>query len=176
MAKAMLFKTDSVDFTLIDIKSWQDIAPLLDAAFFDVTRALIGGKEFTLYVDDESLLKDNPVPMAFDKGDLKPMLAGNILVLQSDVAGDNRDLTDEEVDILYDNSMVLFEFHGYELEGRLVLMLDPRPVARVCGNCSQSCLDVNGQMFCSMFDNHPTVFATTECLIGLSPLEEGDDE
>ena len=173
MAKSMLFKTDSDVFTLIDVKSWQDIAPLLEANFFDVTTALIGGKEFTLYVDDKSLLKDNPIPMAFDSGDLQPMLAGNILVMQNDAAGDSRDLTEEEVDILYSTSMNLFEFHDGKLEGRTVLMLDPRPPVRLCEYCEHYYEDVEHTHFCDLFDNHPTVFPSTECLIGLPPLEEG---
>ena len=176
MAKSILFKTDSADFTLIDVKSWQDIAPLLEANFFDVTTALIGGKEFTLYVDDESLLKDNPIPMAFDSGDLQPMLAGNILVMQNDAAGDSRDLTDEEVDTLYMHCMALFEYHGDNLEGRLVLMLDPRPPVRLCEYCEHYYEDVEHTHFCDLFDNHPTVYPSTECLIGLPPEEEGDDE
>lgn len=176
MAKAMLFKTDSVDFTLIDVKSWQDIAPLLDAYLFDVTTALIGGQEFTLYVDDESLLKDNPIPMAFDAGDLQPMLAGNILVMQNDEAGDSRDLTDDEVENLYMHSMVLFEFHGDKLEGRVVLMLDPRPPVRLCEYCEYYYEDVKHTHFCGLCDNHPTVFPSTECLVGFPPVEEGDVE
>lgn len=175
MAKAMLFKTNSKDITLVDVKSWRDICPLLDARLFDVTRVSLGGRLFTIYVDDEGLLKDNPIPMAFDSGDLRPMLAGNLLIMQSDDAGDNRDLTTDEVEIIHEHTMVLYEFFE-NMTGRMVLMVDPRPVARLCGDCSQSCLDVNGQMFCSMFDNHPTVFATTECIIGLPPEEEGDDE
>lgn len=176
MAKAMLFKTDSMDLNFIDIKSWQDIAPLLEANFFDITTVLISGKEFTLYVDDESLLKDNPIPMAFDSGDLQPMLAGNILVLQNDVAGESRDLTQEEVDILYMHSMTLYEFHGDKLDGRLVLMLDPRPPVRLCEYCEYYMEDVMHTHFCAMFDNHPTVYPSTECLIGFPPVEEGDVE
>lgn len=176
MAKAMLFETGSITFTLVDVKSWQEIAPLLDANFFDVTRVLIGGQEFTLYVDDESLLKDNPIPMAFDAGDLQPMLAGNILVMQNDEAGDSRDLTDEEVENLYMHSMTLFEHNGENFEGRMVLMLDPRPPVRLCEYCEHYYEDVERTHFCDLFDNHPTVYPSTECLIGLPPVEEGDDE
>ena len=174
MARAMLFKTDSMDLTFIDVKSWQEISPLLEANFFDVTTALIGGQEFTLYVDDESLLKDNPIPMAFDSGDLQPMLAGNILVMQNDAAGDSRDLTEEEVENLYMHSMNLFEYHGDNLEGRTVLMLDPRPLVRLCEYCEYYMEDVMHAHFCALFDNHPTVYPTTECLIGFPPEEEGD--
>jgi len=173
MAKAILLKTDSKEITLVDVKSWRDICPLLDATFFDVARVSLGGRLFTVYVDDEGLLKEKPIPMAFDSGDLRPMLAGNLLIMQSDDAGDNRDLTSDEVEIIHEHTMVLYEFFE-NMTGRLVLMVDPIPVARVCGNCSQSCLDVNANMFCTMFDNHPTVYATTECLIGLPPEEEGD--
>lgn len=176
MAKAMLFETGSITFTFVDVKSWQDIAPLLEANFFDVTTVLIGGKEFTLYVDDESLLKDNPIPMAFDSGDLQPMLAGNILVLQNDEAGDSRDLTDEEVDNLYTHSMTLFEHNGDNFEGRMVLMLDPRPPVRLCEYCEYYFEDLMHSHFCAMFDNHPTVYPSTECLIGFPPVEEGDDK
>lgn len=173
MAKALLLKTDSIGFNLVNIKSWTDIAPLLDADFFDITRALIGGVEFQLYVDDEGLLKDNPIPMSFDKGDLQPMLAGNILVLQSDAVGDSRDLTDEEIDILYNNTVHIYDFHGYKPEGRLVLMLDPRPVVRRCGNCPYFTEDVMHKHFCGYFTNHPTVYAETECYVALPPVEEG---
>ena len=173
MAKAMLFKTDSQEITLVDVKSWRDICPLLDASFFDVTTVSLGGVLFTVYVDDEGLLKDNPIPMAFDSGDLRPMLAGNLLIMQNDDAGDNRDLTEFEVSIIYEHSMVLYEFFE-NMTGRRVLMTDPRPIARRCEKCEYYMVDVMKTHFCGLFVNHPTVNADTECYAGFPPVEEGE--
>lgn len=167
MAKAILIKTQGSEMELVDIKGWSEIAPLLNADCFDVTQRKIDNHIFTIYVDDSGFLRDTVIPTALDSGDLAPMLVGNLLILQTDPEGNDRDLTDEEVEIIDSNTLHLVEWNGSEYVERVILMLDERPRVRLCDNCELCCYDINGEPFCSAISNYPTIAHDMECLLGI---------
>jgi len=62
MVKAYLISNTCDVFTSIakvTIHNWRDYSKLLDCDLFDVVRVEWGGKDISLYVDDEGMLKEN---------------------------------------------------------------------------------------------------------------------
>ena len=84
-----------------DIKTLDDYYKHIHCDCIDMARRRIGRdmREFDLWVDDEGLLKDNFIVSAVDKYG-RGMLAGNIVFLQHDGHGNEKSLTQEEIDYL----------------------------------------------------------------------------
>lgn len=68
----------------------------LDCDCFDIVRRKIGGKYFDIMCDDEGLLKDKPVPSAYDS-DGNVAFVGNLLVVKHDKSGNTVSLTNNEI-------------------------------------------------------------------------------
>lgn len=69
----------------------------LNADTLDIARRGIGGWMFDIFVDDEGLLKADPIVSAVD-GNLNPMLVGNLVFANHDGHGNTVDLTDEDIE------------------------------------------------------------------------------
>lgn len=72
---------------------------LLDVEYIDVATRSVGGKVYDFIVDDEGLLKSPCIPSVFGK-DERPMLVGNVLIVNSNEMGEFTSLTEEDVENL----------------------------------------------------------------------------
>lgn len=79
--------------------SLSDYYEYLDCDCIDITARAIGGRYFDIIVDDEDLLKRNPIPSAFD-ADGHPALVGNLLVVNHNSEGEETSLTESDIEIL----------------------------------------------------------------------------
>lgn len=68
----------------------------------NIARRKVGEKIFDIFVDDEGLLKDNPIPTAFTS-DLEVALVGNLLFANHDAEGNTTSLSDEDIECIIDN-------------------------------------------------------------------------
>lgn len=98
-----------------DVNSWEDIAPLLNCDMFDVTKIKFEESETILnvYVDDNGVLKDpedivwGAFRMNWEKMQLESFLAGNLLIMNSNVDSDGTelDLTEDQIQDIEDHLM-----------------------------------------------------------------------
>lgn len=75
----------------------ETIYNLLVVEYIDVATRSVGGKVYDFIVDDEGLWKSPCIPSVFDKNQ-KPMLVGNVLIVNSNDMGEFTSLTDEDID------------------------------------------------------------------------------
>jgi len=95
------------------IKSWEEIAPLLNCDMFDVTKIKFeeSGTILNVYVDDNGLCKEpedivwGAFRMNWENMQLESFLAGSLLIVSStlDKDGNEIDLTDEEIKEIEDH-------------------------------------------------------------------------
>lgn len=91
---------------------------ILNCDCFDITHRLIGGKPFDIFVDDEGLLKENPLVSAYDvNGD--HCLVGNLFVVKVDDEGETISLTEEEINHVAQYVKTLISFKRGRLEAVL---------------------------------------------------------
>jgi hypothetical protein len=64
---------------------------------FDIATRLIGNKQFDIFVDDEGLLVHNPIINGFCI-DADEVLAGNLLVLNSNEEGETLSLSTKDIE------------------------------------------------------------------------------
>lgn len=90
----------------------ENIYKLLDVELIDVACRKVGNHIYDFIVDDEGLLKENAIPSALDSNG-KPMLVGNLFVVNSDDYGNFASLTDEQIDdLLYHTVVISFIENG----------------------------------------------------------------
>lgn len=94
---AELFDLKRID--LDDIETYTDI---IGCDLFDIARVSVGGVLYDVYVDDEGLLKDSPVPTAaYTDGQVK--LVGTLVITKGDdESGDTNGLSVEDIDNITD--------------------------------------------------------------------------
>jgi len=102
--KAILINAQTKEISVVDIKTWKDIAPAIGCELFTTVRI---SETETLFVDDEGLLTltDESVFFSF-KGYNQP-LAGNGLILGTDYEGESVDTT-----FTVDEVSELVKFHS----------------------------------------------------------------
>jgi hypothetical protein len=77
---------------------------LLNCRCFAIPKRRIGGKYFDIYCDDEGLIKDEQPPVsAYSISKREPMLVGNLIIANHDMAGDTIDLSDEDIKLIKEN-------------------------------------------------------------------------
>lgn len=71
---------------------------ILECECFDVVTRKIGENYYSIFCDDEGLMKENPIVTAFVKGrSYQPMLVGNLFVTMTDEEGNTISLTNEQI-------------------------------------------------------------------------------
>lgn len=87
---------------MVEADGLDDFYRILNCRCIDIIHRKIGDTECTLIIDDEGLLKDDPIVSAIDVTGL-PCLVGNILIASDrTVDGELTELTNEEVqDIMF---------------------------------------------------------------------------
>ena len=98
-----------------EIKSWEEIAPLLNCDMFDVTKIEFkdSGMILNVYVDDEGLCKEpedivwGAFRMNWEKMQFESFLAGSLLIVSSvlDKDGIEIDLTEDQIQEIEDHLM-----------------------------------------------------------------------
>lgn len=68
----------------------------------DIVERKIGGKVFDIVLDDEGLLKENPIPSMIEKNG-RIMLVGNLLICHHDNNGNLTSLDKEDKDLIEKN-------------------------------------------------------------------------
>lgn len=91
-----LFRPTTGTVTEVICNSLDDIYTALGCETFDIANRDVCGKRFDIYVDDEGLLKENPIVSALSK-DLKPMLVGNLLFAHHDRHGNSTAVSDDDI-------------------------------------------------------------------------------
>lgn len=71
----------------------------LNCSCFDVVSRIIGGKEFTIYCDDEGLLKERPIISAIGWNG-NPMLVGNLFICNTDHDGYAVSLSSDDIRLI----------------------------------------------------------------------------
>lgn len=80
-----------------------DFYRLCDCTCIDITVVRVGGQLVNVVVDDEGLLKPDPMASVFDKSGA-PRLFGNVVFLGMNDEDDLRGLTDAQADAILNNS------------------------------------------------------------------------
>ena len=83
----------------IENEDYKEFYKLIDCSTLDIVRRKIGDKMFFIAVDDEGLLKEKPVPSAFEES-LGVGLVGNLIVTgieETEDGDDRRSLTTAEL-------------------------------------------------------------------------------
>jgi len=71
-----------------------------DCRCIDIPRRKVGGKYFDIIVDDEGLLKSNPVCTGVGAKSLECMLFGTPIFTNSDDEGNTLSLSDEDISLI----------------------------------------------------------------------------
>lgn len=105
--KGLLFDVKTEKFTEVDVKDFHEYYDLLDCRCIDICRRKIGGRYFEIVLDDEGLLKENPVISAINPMDNECVLVGNLVFYDGvDNYGDFTPITDDGVKIIKDNLLM----------------------------------------------------------------------
>lgn len=104
--KALLIKPEKHIATEVEIDSFYDILSTLEISVFDVAYRQIGVDEsriYCFYVDDNGLLKENPIVSAWGATD-NSTLVGNILITKPGSDGEDESLSQSDIDYIISNT------------------------------------------------------------------------
>ena len=94
-----------------EIDSYTDYYKLLDCRVFDIQQRYVGDFIVDIYLDDEGLLKEAPIPTAItvDKNEkIVEVLFGNLFFTQTDPEGETVSLSDEAINAVLESQTVIF--------------------------------------------------------------------
>lgn len=94
--KGVLIKVDGTCEVVEIVDTLDNLYNVCECSCIDIVSRRIGGKMFDIVLDDEGLLKDNPIVTAMRK-DAKEMLVGNLFIVKNDGRGNLKSLSDEEI-------------------------------------------------------------------------------
>lgn len=120
--KAFLFKTDGT-FERVELKSYEDIAPLVGTDMWTTAFRRFNGKGFHIYLDDLGLYREQPV-MTATKLNLRDRLFGNLLITCMDGRGEEISLTEDDFQRLEDSIILLNTWDDDHWEQSRVLVYD----------------------------------------------------
>lgn len=106
MARVLVFTTNG-ETKEIECNTLDDYYKELNCSTFDIVRRRVGNKMFDIFVDDEGLLKCDPV-ITMIGDDFKPMLVGNLIFANSDSEENTTSLSDDDVKLIKDFVMHLY--------------------------------------------------------------------
>ena len=87
--------------------SLEEFYKLIDCDYIDITEKKINGVNYDIIVDDEGLLKENFIFSGwYDFQNLKPCLAGNLIICHYDLEGNQTSITKEEFEALKKNTFL----------------------------------------------------------------------
>ena len=106
MARLLCLDVEQRKLIEVECNDLQDYYNALGCDCFDIARIYIGSKKFDCFVDDNGLLKENPIPSAVSKSK-EVLLVGNIIFANHDDEGNTTSLTDEDIAIIKRNMALL---------------------------------------------------------------------
>lgn len=94
---------------------------LIGCRCIDITVRTIEGKPFNIVLDDEGLLKPEPILSAVD-GEFNGMFVGNLIVFEvEDETLDLQSLSEDDVDLIKRNVRWIYDFARFEMSPLLVM-------------------------------------------------------
>lgn len=80
----------------------EDMYREIGCSCIDITRRKVGGKVFDFIVDDEGLLKEDPLVSAiyFEDGNIRPSLVGTLIICSRNSKGETVDISLEDHELL----------------------------------------------------------------------------
>ena len=86
--------------------SLEELYRLTHCSCIDIASRKIGGQWFDIVVDDEGLLKSNPIVTAAT-ADLRPVLVGSLIVCRHDSDGNIAGLSNADIELLEANTATI---------------------------------------------------------------------
>lgn len=98
-----------------DIKNELDtFYNIIGCRCIDIARRKVGGKYFDIIVDDEGLLKDEPICTAVDAKTSDCMLFGTLIFTNTDNKGNTVGLSDEDIELIKGETLNGFNMRTFE--------------------------------------------------------------
>lgn len=119
--RVMLLDTDILEPQIIEteggLKEWYR---LLRCDSIDIASRKIGGRYYDLIIDDEGLQKSRVKITALDK-EQQPVLVGNLIICNYDGDGGETSLTDEDIENITSQLLILTEANAEQPEKWLAI-------------------------------------------------------
>lgn len=96
MANLLLLDVENNELKELECEGLDDYYKALNCDCIDIVSRSVGKKYFDLIIDDEGLLKQNPIISAINNIG-NPMLVGNIIFAKHDSEGNTIDLEEREI-------------------------------------------------------------------------------
>lgn len=120
MARVLVLSVTQNRVYEADCDKLDDFYEHLEAEPLDIARRKIGNKWFDIFVDDEGLLRHNPIISAVTRDGLA-MLAGNLIFANYDGYGETTSLTDEDIELIKKNLILALDEN---LDSHIVVIAD----------------------------------------------------
>ena len=110
----------------INVDDINEYYRLIGCDAFDIARRSIGGKMFDIFIDDEGLLKDSPIPSAItvsghkDNQKITPVLFGNLVFTTNDGPA-THGVSESDMLRIVEKAVTVYDSNG---NGMLVVVLD----------------------------------------------------
>ncbi len=109
MARVLVIDViDKKDVHTAECKELDDFYRELKCDCFDIVEKKIGSKFFDIFVDDNGLFVEKPVPSMFSST-MNTMLVGNLVFASHDDYGNTTSLSDENIEMIKENVFMLWD-------------------------------------------------------------------
>lgn len=120
--KMLLIDTELDTPKVIDIPDKLDeYYKHLRCSTIDITMRKVGGRQFDIICDDEGLFTEHPIVTAMYRN-FEPALVGNLIFAHHNSEGEMTALSDEDVEIIKQNTITTYDFDA--MEAHSIVMLD----------------------------------------------------
>jgi hypothetical protein len=110
--KVLIFDEKKQELIEKDIENELDtFYEIIGCRCIDIPRRKVGGKYFDIIVDDEGLLKSNPICTGVDAKSMDCMLFGTLIFTNTDDEGNTVSLSDEDISLIQSEVM-----HGLNMQ------------------------------------------------------------
>lgn len=92
----------------------------LKCSTIDITMRKVGGRDFDIICDDEGLFTDHPIITAIYQ-DFSPALVGNLIFAHHNSEGEMTALSDEDVEIIKQNTIITYNLDAMEAHSIVIL-------------------------------------------------------
>lgn len=107
--KVLLIDTDTLQPQVVETAGGlQEWYRLIKCDLIDIVSRKIGGRYYDIIVDDEGLFKGGAKVTALDTQQ-QPLLVGNLVICNHDGEGGETSLTDEDIELIKQQLVVLTE-------------------------------------------------------------------
>lgn len=114
MARLLLLDIYEDRIQEVECNELDDYYKYLRCDCFDIARRKLDNKYFDIFVDDEGLLKDDPIVSAITIK-REPMLVGNLIFANHDGQGNTVSLSDEDIKLIKSHILDMSVIKGSEV-------------------------------------------------------------